>query len=188
MNIYPILSILFVFVVTNDNLNAQETENSPPTPREVAALLSTYPPSDAFTENLAWHKASSKNEIRMSWFLRGNAGVAMVCAANASTGKASMSREVYEGGSQSAKIHQMSDSQVLTLGKLVKKLPPSKAKPEFKNLVLLSVAEHGQVRTYLYDRLDLPRNIVRIYEVTGAHIEMAEATKAHIKAKPSTKQ
>ena len=133
--------------------------------------LSAYPRSEAFAENVTWHKQVGKNEIRMSWFLRGEPGIAMVCTAELSKSKVTTSREVYNHASQSTKTRELSHAQVLTLSKLVKSLPPAAKSPELKNLILVSIVENGKAKTYLYNRLDPPRDIIRLYDLTGAYLD-----------------
>jgi hypothetical protein len=95
----------------------------------------------------------------------------MVCTADLSAYKVTTSREVYNHASQSNKTRELSHAQVLTLTKLVKSLPPSAKTPEPKNLILVSVIEKGQSKTYLYNRLDPPRDIIRLYDLTGAYLD-----------------
>jgi hypothetical protein len=142
----------------------------PDKPSEAANLLSAYPRSQAFAENVAWHKHVGNNEIRMSWFLGGDPGVAMVCTADLAANKVTTSREVHDHASQSSKTRELSDAQVLTLNNLIKNLPPSAKGPELKNLILVSVVEKGQAKTYLYDRLNLHQDIVRLHDLTGAYL------------------
>jgi len=59
----------------------------------------------------------------------------------------------------------------MTLSKLVKSLPSSAKTPELKNLILVSVVEKGQAKTYSYNRLDPPRGIIRLYDLTGAYLD-----------------
>src|SRR5262245_14198883 len=132
--------------------------------------LSTYPRSDALAANLAWHKQVGENAIRMSWFLRGDPGIAMVCTADLSSYKVTTSREVYNHASQSTKTREVSHAQVMTLGELAKSLPASAKTPELKNLLLVSVSEKGKVKTFLYDRSAPPRDIIRLYDLTGAYL------------------
>ena len=106
----------------------------------------------------------------MSWFLHGESGCAMVCTANPTTSKVVTAREVYEHATQSKLTRKLRRAQALTLRKLVEKLPPSAKQPELKNLILVSISKKGQTKTYLYDRLDMPRDIVRLYDVTGAYV------------------
>jgi hypothetical protein len=136
-----------------------------------ADALSAFPHSEAFAANVAWHKQFRENEIRMSWFLRGEPGITIVCTAELSKSKVTTSREVYDNASQSRKTRELSDAQVLTLRKLAKNLPPSAKAPELKYLVLVSVSEKGKAKTYLYNRLDLPRDIIRLYDLTGAYLD-----------------
>lgn len=133
--------------------------------------LSQYPQSEAFAENVAWHKQVGEKEVRMSWFLRGEPSIAMVCTAHLSKYEVTTSREVHDHASQGAETRKLSHSQILTLRKLVKSLPPSPVVPELKNLILVSVSGKEQAKTHLYNRIDLPRDIIRLYDVTGAYVE-----------------
>ena len=126
--------------------------------------------SDAFASNIRWHKQVGENEVRLSWFLRGEPGIAMVCTADLSESTAALARRVYERGTQAARTHVLSRAQVLTLRKLVKSLTPSIKMPEVKNLILVSVLDEGQAKMYLYNRLDPPRDIIRLYDLTGAYL------------------
>jgi hypothetical protein len=133
--------------------------------------LNAYRRSDAFAANVAWHKKVGENEIRRSWFLDGKPNVAMVCTADLSKSRATTFREVYDWASQITKTRKLSDEQVLTLRQLVKNLPPSAKAPELKNLVLVSVSEEGKAKTYLYNRLDLPRDMIYLHDLTGAYVD-----------------
>jgi hypothetical protein len=133
--------------------------------------LNAYPRSDAFADNVAWHKKVGENEIRMSWFLHGDPKVAMVCTADLSKYKVTTSREVYDWASQNYKTSELSDEQVRVLRKLAKSLPASAKAPALENLVLVSVSEEEKAKTYLYNRMDLPRDIVRLYDLTGAYVD-----------------
>lgn len=133
-------------------------------------LLDTYPRSDAFTANVAWHKQVGENEIRMSWFLRGDPGIAMACTADLSSSRVTTSREVHNHASQSTKTRELSHAQVETLRMLARNLPASAKPPKLNNLILVSVSEKGKVRTYLYERSAPPGDIIRLYDVTGAYL------------------
>jgi hypothetical protein len=163
---------IVIFVNANGIASRDEdarTTSSAPAPQDTD-LLNAYPRSDAFADNVAWHKKVGEHEIRMSWFLGGQANVAMICTADLAAYKVTASREVHDHASQSTKTRDLSDAQVLTLSKLVKDLPPSAKTPEFKNLLLVSVFESGRVKTNLYNRLNPPRDIIRLHDVTGAYL------------------
>jgi hypothetical protein len=132
--------------------------------------LTAYPPSDALSANIAWHKQTGENEIRTSWFLHGTPGIAMVCTADLLSSKVTTSREVYERGSQAIKTRELSHSQVITLTELIKHLAASAGAPELKNLLLVSVRQHENVETHLYDRSAPPQDIIRLYDLSGAYL------------------
>jgi hypothetical protein len=138
-----------------------------------ADLLDAYPHSDAFAANVAWHKQVGKNEILMSWFLDGNPRVAMICTVNLSASKVTSYRDVYDWAIQATKTHELTHPQLLTLSKLVKNLPPSAKTPELKNLLLVSVVEKGQAKTYVYNRSALPQDAIRLCDITGAYPDPA---------------
>jgi hypothetical protein len=149
----------------------QETKKAPDAAKEDADPLNTYPRSEAFAANVAWQKNVGENEIRMSWFPDGRSNVAMRCTADLSNSKVVTSREVHDWATQSTRARELSDAQVATLRKLVKDLPQSAKAPDLKDLILVSVSENGKARTYLYNRLDLPRDIIRLYDLTGAYVD-----------------
>lgn len=153
--------LMTAFLSPGAAADAEQAENDP---------LATYPQSAAFAHHLDWHTQVREYEIRTSWFLNGSPGVAMVCTADLSASKVTTSREVYEHASHSTKTRELSHAQVLTLRKLIGELPPLAEAPEFKNLLLVSVVENGKVKTRLYNRLKLPRKIVRLYDLTGAYV------------------
>lgn len=130
--------------------------------------LSILPRSDALAANLAWHNETSENEIRMSWFLDGKPNVAMVCRADLSSSTVTTWREVYDWAHQGAKTRELSDAQVKRLARLAKGLPSPANVSELESVILVSVLEDGRVRTYLYDRTAPPRDVVRLYDLTGA--------------------
>lgn len=146
------------------------TENGTEDSREVDPL-SVYPHSEGFTADLAWHKEVGENEIRMSWFLRGEPRIAMICKADLSASKVFTARAVHNWAVQASAFRQLSQAQVTTLRNLAKNLPPSAKTPELKNLLLVSISEKGHKKTYLYNRLDPPRDIIRLYDLTGAFLD-----------------
>jgi RNA polymerase sigma factor (sigma-70 family) len=139
--------------------------------------LGAYPPSDAFKANVAWHRKVRPNEIRLSWFLDGNPKVAMVCTADLTGCQVTTSREVHDWASQATETRKLSHAQVTTLGKLIKRLPLSSKAPDLKNLILVSTSEDGQPRTCLYDRLNPPRDVIRLYDLTGARLDFGRSEK-----------
>jgi hypothetical protein len=138
---------------------------------EEANPLDAYPKSDALAANLAWHKQTAENEIWTSWFLHGKPGIAMICTANLNTYQVMTSREVYNHASQSTKTRELSHAQALTLAKLVKNLPASAKAPELENLLLVSIRDNDKVKTFRYDRSNLPPEIVRLFDLTGAYLD-----------------
>ena len=174
MSIYYALSLLFVAtgLAMSGELSAQEKEGSSPmSVNKEADPLSAYPQTGPFASNVDWHKGVGENEVRMSWFLRGDPGIALVCTANPTTYKVVTAREVYAHATQSETTRKLSDAQAGTLGNLIKQLPPSAKQPELKNLIIVTISKKGKATTYLYDRLDMPRDIVRLYDVTGAYVD-----------------
>ena len=173
MSIFCSISLLFVAtgLAMCVGLPAQEKEGSAPmSVNQEADPLSAYLQTEAFASNLDWHKGVGENEVRMSWFLQGNPGVAMVCTANPTTYKVVTARKVYERATQSEMTRKLSDAQAGTLGNLIKQLPPSAKQPELENLILVTILKKGLATTYLYDRMDMPQDIVRLYDVTGAYV------------------
>jgi hypothetical protein len=172
---YQLLALLWLAVAgpvaMMSALPPRETKKAPAAAKEDADPLSAYPRSEAFAANVAWQKQVGENEVRMSWFPGGRPNVAMRCAADLSKSTVVTSREVHDWATQATKRRELSDPQVVTLRKLVKNLPPSAKAPDLKNLVLVSVSEKGTAKTYLYKRLDLPRDIVRLYDLTGAYVD-----------------
>ena len=173
MSIYYAISLMFVAIglAMSGELSAQEMEGSSPmSVDQEADPLSAYPQTEAFATNNDWHKAVGENEVRMSWFLNGSPTIAMVCTANPTKYKVVTARKVHEWATQSEMTRKLSDAQAGTLGNLIKHLPPSAEQPELENLIAVTILQKGQATTYLYDRLDMPRDIVRLYDITGAYI------------------
>jgi hypothetical protein len=55
---------------------------------------------------------------------------------------------------------------------LIAKLPPSVEKPVLKTALLISFRdEKGNAKTKVYDRRDLPQEVLRLYNLTGAPLE-----------------
>jgi hypothetical protein len=109
--------------------------------------------------------------VKAAWSRLRSGPIPTSGTADLSAYKVTTSREVYNFASQSNKTHELNQDQVLTLSKLVKSLPPSAKTPEINNLILVSVVEKGQAQTYLYNRLNPPRDIVRLYELTRASLD-----------------
>ena len=139
--------------------------------KQPADPFNAYPRSEAFAENVAWQKDAGENGIRMTWFLDGKPNVAMRCTADLSNSKVVTCRVVHNWATQAIHSRKLSNPQVATLRKLVNKLPPSAKAPDLKNLVMVSVSENGKPKTYIYNRLDLPRDIIRLYDLTGAYLD-----------------
>ena len=176
MSVYCMVSLLFVAtgLAMCGELSAQAKEGSSPiSVNRDADPLSTYPQTEAFASNVDWHIGVGEHEVRMSWFLHGSPGVAMVCTANPITSRVVTAREVYEHATQSEMTRKLSDAQAATLGNLIKQLPPSAKQPKLENLIVVTILKKGLATTYLYDRLDMPQEIVRLYDVTGAYVDTA---------------
>jgi hypothetical protein len=102
-----------------------------------------------------------KNEIRMSWFLRGNPRNSMVCTVELSADKVTTSREVQDHAHQLTRTRELSHPQVVSLGRVVRNPPASAKHPVRKALLLVTTPEDGEAKTRLYyDRLNLPREII----------------------------
>jgi RNA polymerase sigma factor (sigma-70 family) len=136
----------------------------------------TFPPSEALTANLNWHNQTRPDEIRMSWFLRGDPGIALLCRIDLAKGKVHTEREVFQHATQSTKTHEPTQAQLNIMRDLVKSLPMSQKNLDLSNVVLVSVAQKDKAQTYSYNRLDLPASIQRLYDLSGAYldIELAE--------------
>ncbi len=136
-----------------------------------------FPPSEALTANLNWHQETRADEIRMSWFLRGNPGIALLCRIDLAKGKVHLEREVFQRARQSTRSHEPTRAQLNTMRDLVKSLPTSQKNLDLNNVVLVSVAPKDKAQTCFYNRLDLPGAIRRLYDLSGASLdtELAEA-------------
>ncbi len=150
---------------------SKEEKSSAAVPQK-ADPLAAYPQSPAFIANVAWLKEVGRNQIRTSWFFGGGPSVAMVCTADLSASTVATAREVYDHATQNTKQRQLSEAQVLTLGKLIQNLPPSAKVPDLENLILVSVPQaNGQAEVFLYDRSHPPAAILRLYDLTGAYLQ-----------------
>lgn len=136
----------------------------------VAPVPEALHDSPAFRANLGWHRAGKTNEIRMSWFLKGDLGTSMLCTADLSKYEVMTVREVHDWAHQNYKTRKLSHAQVLTLRNIAKALPKSIQPTQVDNIVIVSVGEAEDRKLHIYDRFSLPRDIVRIYDVTGAWI------------------
>src|SRR5262249_22671671 len=87
--------------------------------------------------NLAWHRQVGKDEIRMSWFLRGEEQIAMVCSADLAKGSVWTAREVHNWATQATHTQKPTHYQQLTLRKLAGALPASQDVTDLKKLVLV---------------------------------------------------
>jgi RNA polymerase sigma factor (sigma-70 family) len=159
---------------------AQPDEVAPP-PKDVKGQdvdpPAGFPPSEALTANLVWHNETKADEIRMSWFLRGDPGIALLCRIDLAKGKVHMERDVFQHGRQSTKTHEPTQAQLNLLRDLVKALPMSQKNLDLNNVVLVSTAQEDKAQTHFYSRLDLPGTIQRLYDLSGASldIELAQA-------------
>jgi RNA polymerase sigma factor (sigma-70 family) len=141
------------------------------------------PPSEALTANRNWHNETKADEIRMSWFLRGDPRITLLCLIDLAKGEVHTEREVFQQSRQSTKTHEPTRAQLNIMRDLVKSLPMSQKNLDLNNVVLVSVAPKDKAQTYFYNRLALPGTIQRLYDLSGAplDIELAE-TAPYIKS------
>jgi RNA polymerase sigma factor (sigma-70 family) len=130
------------------------------------------PPSAALTANLNWHNDTKVNEIRMSWFLRGDPGIVLLCRIDLAKGEVHTEREVFQQARQSTKTHEPTQAQLNIMRDLVKSLPMSQKNLDLNNVVRVSVAQKGKAQTYSYNRLDLPGTIQRLCDLSGASLDV----------------
>jgi RNA polymerase sigma factor (sigma-70 family) len=130
-----------------------------------------FPPSEALTANLNWHHEAKADEIRMSWFLRGDPRIALLCRIDLAKGEVHTEREVFEHARQSTRTHEPTPAQLNIMRELVKALPVSQKNLKLNDVVLVSVAQKDKAQTYFYNRLDPPNTIRRLYDLSGADLE-----------------
>ena len=145
------------------NSNASENHGGMP-------ALDALHDSPAFRATIQWHRAGKSAEIRMSWFLHGSPGIAMLCSADLMKHEVMTVREVYDWASQSLKRRGLDDAQVLMLRDLGNTLPRSTQPKAVQNIVIVSAGAAGDRCLNVYDRRSLPREIRRLYDLTGAYI------------------
>jgi hypothetical protein len=133
--------------------------------------LKDAPRSEAFEANLNWHRQVAENEVRLSWFLRGEAGIAMICKIDLSRAESFYAREVHDHATQAAHVQKLGQYQTVTIRKVMKGLPPSAQRPALADLLLVTVREKGQPVTRVYNRCHLPLEIVRLYDISGAYVD-----------------
>ncbi len=131
-------------------------------------LFEAYPRSDALDATVTWHRETGEDQLRMTWFLHGEPQVAMRCLVDLSKYQVTTFRDVYDHAIQSAKTRELSHSQALTIGELLRDLPSSEHRPALKDLLTVSFVEDGKQSLRLYDRSKLPRETLRLYDLTGA--------------------
>jgi hypothetical protein len=130
--------------------------------------LSIYPRSDALDANIAWHRQVGANEVRISWFPGESTRVAKVGTADLSKSKVTTWREVFDWAQQASRTRDLSKTEVQAFRKAATSMPAStKPAPDLRNVILVSVLEEGKAKTYLYNRSDLPRDIIPLYEFAG---------------------
>ncbi|OHB74215.1 MAG: hypothetical protein A2Z34_10300 [Planctomycetes bacterium RBG_16_59_8] len=134
------------------------------------AHLESLNDSPAYRENLFWHRDGKEKEIRMSWFSRGDPGIVMRCAVNLNTYEVMTVRHVHDWAEQSHETRKLSDAQVLALTGIGDALPKSIRPWGVYHLVIVSVGESRDRKLYVYKRYELPPEIVRLYDLTGAYI------------------
>jgi RNA polymerase sigma factor (sigma-70 family) len=134
--------------------------------------LGILPSSAALDTQIHWQRAVGPNEVRMSWFPGGCPGVAKVCSADLAKANVLTARETPEDATPKPKPRELSDAQVDSIRKLIRRLPPSAESPNLMTAILVSVRDDkGNVQTYLYDRRNVPVEIRRLYDLTGAYLE-----------------
>jgi RNA polymerase sigma factor (sigma-70 family) len=164
-------------------LRNEQPQSDDPTPRPEDVKSQdgdppvAFPPSEALTANLNWHNQTRADEIRMSWFLRGDPSIALLCRIDLAKGKVHTERDVFQQARQSTKTHEPTQAQLKTLRDLAKRLPMSQRNLDRNKAVLVSVVQKDKAETFFYNRLDLPGTIQRLYDLSGASLdtELAEA-------------
>ncbi|MBW3539498.1 MAG: beta galactosidase jelly roll domain-containing protein [Planctomycetes bacterium] len=132
-----------------------------------------YSRSEAFDANVAWHEHLAEHEIRMSYFHDGNPRIAMRCAADLSSYDVTTLREVYDHATQAQKTRKLSHAQVLTIRNLLRRLSPEDKEPKLENLLIVSCVDGGERIIHLFDRMKAPRDVIRLYDLTGAYLPAA---------------
>jgi hypothetical protein len=141
--------------------------------------LAILPRSAALDAQLDWQRSVGRDEVRMSWFPGGCPSMAKVCSVDLANAKVLTARETSEGASQKPKPRELSEAQVDSIRKLIPRLPPSAESPNLMTAILVSVCdEKGTAQTYLYDRRNVPFEIRRLYDLTGACLEQEIERKA----------
>src|SRR5436853_3003886 len=114
----PTLLSAFVALTITASVKSQRTDKADEAP-EIAKVLAAYPKSDAFAAAVRRNAGVKATEVRLTWFLQGQANVAMVCTADFQTLKVISVREVHDWASQNSQRHVMTEAQGAEVAKLV---------------------------------------------------------------------
>jgi hypothetical protein len=132
--------------------------------------------SPLLNARLDWHRAIGRDEVRMSWRPREDLPTAAACTADLENGK--VTTEDLCGPPENAKTRELSGAQVASIRQLITKLPPSVDAPVLKMTLLITFRDQkGNVKTNIYDRRNLPPEVLRLYDLTGAQLESGSNVK-----------
>ncbi len=144
---------------------------------EYGALLKLND-SAAYRQNLDWHRKGRKNEVRISWFLDNRPRVAMLCSTEwqqtGQPGKVMKSREVYGWLNSDPEQITIIPSKAEEVRTICKQPPLSIPARQFEKILIVSVSGEDDRAFYVYDRRDLPREIVRLCEIPDAYVEAGQ--------------
>lgn len=131
--------------------------------------------SPAYRENLDWHRTGGKNEVRISWFLDNRPRLAILCSIQwLQPGQGATvinSREVHGWLKSEPDSRIIIPSKADEVRTVCERPPPSIPARRFQNILIVSVSGEADRAFYVYDRTDLPEEIVRLCEIPDAYVE-----------------
>lgn len=141
---------------------------------ETSYILPQYPASPAFKAVTDSHLlppappglGNAKNLFHGTWFIDGNPKVAMQFYIS-TQGNVESYRSVYNLAIQAEHNSRLTPTQFATLKTTLRDLPPNAAKPELKDLLIVSFMDGEKQTTRIYNRQQLPASVGKIYQLGG---------------------
>ena len=136
---------------------------------QAAKILAQYPQTEAFKFFTRPLQSATKPQgnFKSVWFRNGESDVATHCYIDA-TGRIFTAINVYNWAREASFDWQLTPKQMAELNEALQDMPPNAAQPTIKNLLVVNFLEAGQPATRVYDRSQLPPQIVKLYQTLGA--------------------
>lgn len=140
---------------------------------ETSYILAQYPANQAFkavTDSHLRQNPAVTNSLKLlfhsTWFLNGNPKIAINYIIYGQ-GYTFDYRSVPSGFIQDSRNSWLIPTRIAALKAALRDLPPNAAKPELKDLLIVSFMDGETLTTRIYNRRHLPPSVSKIYQMAG---------------------